>query len=125
MRSALRIAVAALALVIPSLAGAQNKAVGAWDFTTISPEGTFNSQLIIREEGGKLAAVGKSDRGERPYDSIDVKGNKITLVITISYNGSPMVITYNGQIDDPNMGGDADFGGLATGTWSAERHKTH
>src|SRR5262245_23025223 len=124
MRSAIRIAVAAFVLVIPTLSGAQNKAIGAWDFTTISPEGTFNSQLIIREEGGKLVAVGKSDRGERPYDSIDVKGTKITLVITISYNGSPMVITYNGQIDDPNMSGDADFGGLATGTWSATRHKT-
>jgi hypothetical protein len=124
MKSILRIAAAAFLIAIPSLAWAQNKALGAWDFTTVSPEGTFTSQLEIREEGGKLVAVGKSDRGERPYDSIEVDGSKITLVITISYNGSPMVITYRGQIDDPNMGGDADFGGLATGTWSAARHKT-
>jgi hypothetical protein len=124
MKSVVGVALAACLMAIPTLAGAQNKVVGAWDFTTISPEGTFNSQLVIREESGKLVAVGKSERGERPYDSIDVKGNKITLVITISYNGSPMVITYNGQIDDPKMGGDADFGGLATGTWSAVRHKT-
>jgi hypothetical protein len=124
MKSAIRIAVAAFLISIPVLTSAQNKALGAWDFTTVSPEGTFTSQLVIREEGGKLIAVGKSDRGERPYDSVEVNGSKITLVITISYNGSPMTITYNGQIDDPTMGGDADFGGLATGTWSATRHKT-
>jgi hypothetical protein len=124
MQSAIRIAVAALLLSIPAVASAQSKAVGSWNFTTISPEGTFNSQLVIREEAGKLVAVGKGASGERPYDSVEVKDTKITLVITISYNGSPMVITYNGQISDQNMGGDADFGGLATGTWSAVRQQT-
>jgi hypothetical protein len=124
MKSAIRIAVAALLLSLPALSSAQNKALGSWDFTTISPEGTFPSQLVIRDEGGKLVAVGKSPNGERPYDSVEVKDSKITLVITISYNGSPMVITYNGQVSDQNMGGDADFGGLATGTWSAARQKT-
>ena len=123
MKSLFRIAVAAFLMSIPALTWAQNKALGAWDFTMVSPEGTFTSQLVIRDEGGKLVAVFKSDRGERPYDSIEVDGSKITLVMTISYNGSPMVITYRGQIDDPNMNGDADFGGLATGTWSAARHK--
>ena len=124
MRSAVRLSLAALILSVAASAFAQNKAIGAWDFTTVSPEGTFTSQLVIREEGGKIVAVGKSDRGERPYDSVEVKESKITLVITISYNGSPMTITYNGQVSDQNMGGEADFGGLATGTWSAARHKT-
>jgi hypothetical protein len=123
MKSGIRLAVAALLISFPLVAYAQNKAVGTRDFTTVSPEGNFTSQLVVREEGGKLIAVGKNDRGERPYDSIDVKGNKITLVMTISYNGSPMTITYNGQIDEGSMGGDADFGGLATGTWSAVTHK--
>jgi hypothetical protein len=124
MRSATRIAVAASLLLLPALASAQNKALGAWDFTTVSPEGTFTSLLEIREEAGKLVAVGKSDRGERPYDSIEVDGSRITLVITISYNAAPMTITYRGQISDSSMSGDADFGGLATGSWSAARHKT-
>jgi len=44
-------------------------------------------------------------------------------VITISYNGSPMTITYNGTIDKTKMEGEADFGGLATGTWSAVAQK--
>lgn len=125
MRGRSRIAVAAaLFSLISAVATAQSAAVGAWDMTTVSPEGNFTSQLVIREEGGTLVAVGKSERGERPYDSIEVKGSKITLVITITYNGSPMVITYTGTVDAKSMGGDADYGGLATGSWSAVPHKT-
>ncbi len=122
--NALRIAVASVGLLlIASAAHAQNAAVGAWDITTISPEGEFTSVLEVREEAGKLVAVGKSPQGERPYDSVAVEGSKITLVITISYNGSPMVITYMGKVDKTKMEGEADYGGLATGTWSAVARK--
>jgi hypothetical protein len=108
-------------LLCVSAAAAQSTALGAWEFTTNSPEGTFVSQLEIREEGGRLVAVGRSARGERPYDSIEVDGNRIVLVITINYNGTPLTITYRGQIDGKEMNGDADFGGMVTGSWSASR----
>jgi len=124
MLTAARIGIAMVALVVSaSAAFAQKPAVGSWDLTTISPEGEFKSTLVVREEGGKLVAVGKSPQGERPYDSIAVEGSKITMVITIAYNGSPMVITYNGKFDKEKMEGEADYGGLATGTWSATAQK--
>jgi hypothetical protein len=124
MMQAARVALVAFVLVLSaSVLHAQKAAVGTWDFTTISPEGENKSTLVIREEDGKLKAFGKGPNGERPYDSIAVDGSKITLVITISYNGSPMIITYNGTIDGPKMDGEADFGGLATGTWSATAQK--
>jgi len=102
---------------------AQKAGIGTWAFTTISPEGETKSTLVISDDGGKLKAVAKSERGERPYDGVEVDGNKITLVLTISYNGSPMTITYNGKVDKDKMEGEADFGGLATGTWSAVAQK--
>ena len=124
MKAAVRALIATVVLVVSgSSVFGQQAAVGTWDLTTISPEGEFKSTLVVREEGGKLVAVGKSAQGERPYDSVAVEGNKITLVITISYNGSPMVITYNGSVDKEKMAGEADYGGLATGTWSATAHK--
>ena len=124
MLNAGRVLIATFALVVfASTAFAQKAAVGTWDLTTISPEGEFKSTLVVREEGGKLVAVGKSAQGERPYDSIAVEGDQIKLVITISYNGSPMVITYVGKVEKDKMTGDADYGGLATGTWSATAHK--
>jgi hypothetical protein len=124
MMKAARVFLATLVLVMPvSIVHAQKAAIGTWDFTTLSPEGETKSTLVISEDAGKLKAVAKSERGERPYDSIAVDGSKITMVLTISYNGSPMIITYNGTIDGAKMDGDADFGGLATGTWSASAHK--
>jgi len=123
MMKAVRVALAAVALIVSASAlHSQQAAIGSWDFTTISPEGENKSTLVIREVDGQLKAFGKSAQGERPYDSIALDGDKITLVITISYNGSPMVITYNGKIDAAKMEGEADFGGLATGTWSANRN---
>jgi hypothetical protein len=114
---------ATLSLLTSTTAAAaiQNPAVGAWDFTTNSPEGTFTTQLEIRQEAGTLVAVGKSPQGERPYDSITIDGNRIKLVVTINYNGTGLTITYTGNIDGKEMSGDADFGGMASGSWSASR----
>ena len=124
MMKAVRVCLAALVLFVSaSTLYAQKPGIGTWAFTTISPEGETQSTLVISEDAGKLKAVAKSERGERPYDSIELQGNKITLVLTISYNGSPMTITYNGTIDKTKMEGEADFGGLATGTWSATAQK--
>jgi hypothetical protein len=124
MMRAVHVAVVAVVLIASaSVVHGQKAAIGTWDFTTISPEGENKSTLVIREVEGELKAFGKGAQGERPYDSIAVDGNKITLVITISYNGSPMIITYNGKIDAAKMEGEADFGGLATGTWSATAQK--
>lgn len=124
MFKAARVLIAVVAVfVAASNAFAQQAGAGTWDFTTISPEGEFKSTLVIREEGGKLVAVGKSAQGERPYDSVAIEGERITMIITISYNGSPMVITYTGKVGKEKMEGEADFGGLATGTWSAVAQK--
>lgn len=124
MKAAVRILVATLVLIASaSSVFAQKPAVGTWAFTTISPEGETKSTLVISEDSGKYQAMARSERGERPYDSVAVEGNAITLVLTISYNGSPMTITYNGKIDKDKMEGEADFGGLATGTWSATAQK--
>ena len=118
----LRVAIATVVLLLSaSAAHAQKAALGTWDLTTISPEGTFNSVMEVREEAGKLVAVGKSPQGERKYDSVAVEGSDITLVNTIDYNGSPMVITYTGKIDGAKIEGSADYGGLATGTFSAAK----
>lgn len=121
--TAIRIAVAAVAVFVTAAsAQAQNAAIGTWDLTTVSPVSETKSVLEIRQEGGKLVAVGKSAQGERKYDSAVIEGSTVTLVITVAYEGSPMVITYTGKIDGAKMEGEADFGGLATGTWSANRN---
>ncbi|MDP2390696.1 MAG: hypothetical protein Q8N52_10260 [Acidobacteriota bacterium] len=118
----LRVAIVAAALVLTaSAAYAQQAALGTWDVTTVSPEGEFKSVMEVREEAGKLIAVGKSPQGERPYDSVAVEGSDITMVITVDYNGMPLVITYTGKIDGAKIEGQTDYGGMATGTFTAAK----
>jgi hypothetical protein len=120
MRQTLRAGLVMVAIVLSTAAmRAQNAAIGTWDMTVTSPISETKSTLVIREDGGVLKAFAKNDQGERPYDKIEVAGTTITMVLTISYEGSPMVITYTGSVEKGKMGGDADFGGLATGSWSA------
>ena len=102
---------------------AQGSAVGSWDLTTKTPMGDQPSVLVIRQEGGKLVAVGKSPRGERPYDSITVNGSDVKFVMTIQFQGADMVLTYTGKLDKDGMKGEVDFGGLAQGEWTAVTHK--
>src|SRR5262245_38159862 len=98
-------------------------AVGRWDITIESPQGSRTSELVIKQEGDKFSGVMKSPRGERPLDSVTVKGNEITFVMKAQVQGQDMVMTYKGKVEKDSMKGDADFGGMATGTWSAVPHK--
>ncbi|HEX5733312.1 MAG TPA: hypothetical protein VF131_10805 [Blastocatellia bacterium] len=109
-------AVAALAQTSPSV-------VGTWDMVVESPQGKRPSTLIIKQEGDKLSAVVKGARGERPLDSISLKGDEITMVMKVQFQGSDMVITYTGKVEKEMMKGKADFGGLAEGEWSATPQK--
>ena len=99
------------------------KVTGDWDITVESPQGKRTSQLVIKEEGGKLSGAMKSPRGERPLETISVKGNEITFTMTINAQGQDIVITYKGKVDKDTMSGEADFGGFASGSWSAVPHK--
>ena len=110
--------------IVASMAlGQSTSVVGSWDLVTKSPQGDTPSVLTIKQEGGKLAGVGKSARGERNYDSIALTGNDIKLVMTIQFNGADMVLTYTGKVDKDGMKGEVDFGGFAQGEWSAVPHK--
>ncbi len=114
-----------IALAISSvIIGAAQEApsvVGTWDMTIDSPQGQRKAVLVIRQEGDKLKAAMKGSQGERPLDSAVLKGDEITLVMTIQFQGSDMVITYKGKAEKDSMKGEADFGGFATGEWAAVR----
>ena len=95
--------------------------LGDWEMTTISPVGENTNTVEFRKVGDAIKAVAKSPQGELPYDSTVVDGNKVTLVLTIDFQGQPMTITYTGTLADKSIDGSADFGGLAQGSFSAKR----
>ena len=124
-----RFSVLVLALIVSAAglaasARAQAPSVaGTWDMVVESPQGKRPSTLVIKQEGDKLSAVVKGARGERPLDSVSLKGDEITMVMTIQFQGQDMVITYKGKVEKDMMKGTADFGGLAQGEWMATPHK--
>jgi hypothetical protein len=111
-----------LLMGVLSAAAQSASAVGSWDFTVESPNGKTTSVLVIKKDGDKLSGMAKGARGERLLESVSVAGNEITFVMKIKFQDQDMVITYKGTVEKDSMKGEADFGGLATGPWSAVPH---
>ena len=97
------------------------KVLGEWEMTTLSPVGETTNTVEFKMVGETFAAVAKSPQGERPYDRAAIEGDKVSLVLTIDYEGQPMTIAYVGTVTDDSINGSADFGGLAQGSFSAKR----
>ncbi len=95
--------------------------VGEWEMTTVSPVGENTNTVEFRKDGDAIKAFAKSPQGERAYDSTAVEGDKVTLVMTIDFQGQPMTITYVGTVTGTDINGAADFGGLAMGSFSAKK----
>ncbi len=95
--------------------------VGEWEMTTVSPVGENTNTVEFRKDGDAIKAFAKGPQGERPYDSTAVGGDKVTLVMTIDFQGQPMTITYAGTVTGTDINGAADFGGLAMGSFSAKK----
>ena len=115
----------ALTLGLASMASAQTAAapdiLGEWDLTTMSPIGESTNTVEFRKDGEVIKAFAKGAQGERPYDSMKLDGDQLVLVLTIDFEGSPMVITYAGRVVEKQINGSADFGGLAIGSFSATK----
>lgn len=102
---------------------AQSNLAGSWDMTIESPQGKRTILLVVTNDGGKYAAKIKTQQGDAPLKSMDVKGNDVTIVMQREIQGQQVEFTFKGKADKGKMGGDADFGGFAQGTWEAVPHK--
>ena len=95
--------------------------IGEWELTTVSPVGENTNTVEFKKDGDAIKAFAKGPQGERPYDSTAVEGDKVTLVLTIDFQGQPMTITYAGTVTGTDINGAADFGGLAMGSFTAKK----
>lgn len=111
-----------LVLALPAAARQKQEVSGVWDITVESPQGPSNSELTLKADGGKLTGTLKGRRGELPVTG-SVNGSDVKLAYTINFQGNDLNITLNGKVDGDAIKGEADFGGLASGTWSAKRRK--
>ena len=114
---------AVLALSVATARTFQNANVaGSWDVTIDSPQGQRTVVMVIKKDGDKLTGAMKGQAGERPLDSVVVKGDDVKFSIKISAQGQNMTVNYAGKITGKDsMKGTAAFGELGEGTWTAKR----
>ena len=120
MRRLLMISFLFLVLSATTVVAQPANAAGTWDATLTSPQGTFNVQLILKQDGEKLSGVVKSARGEIPVEGT-ANGKDIKLKYTIKFQENDMLITLAGVQDGTAIKGTADYGGLADGEFNAKR----
>lgn len=108
-------------LLCATTAAAQSANVaGTWDATLTSPQGTFNVQLILKQDGEKVSGVVKSTRGETPIEGT-AGAKDVNLKYTIKFQDNDMVIALSGAVEGTSIKGTADYGGLASGDFTAKR----
>lgn len=120
MRPITMIALLFLLLCATTAAAQSANVAGTWEATLTSPQGTFNVQLILKQEGEKVSGVVKGARGETPIEGT-AGAKDINLKYTIKFQDNDMVIALSGAVEGAAIKGSADYGGLASGDFSAKR----
>jgi len=119
LRSTLLAACAAAAiLAAPHTVLAQSNIVGSWAMNLQSPEGSFDIPLTITQEGDSLVA-------RIPTGAVFFTGHETATGVEffwpLVYQGTDLPTTLTGSFRDGGWFGTADFGGMAEGTWTAQR----
>jgi hypothetical protein len=109
-----------IAFFATSVYGQSNSAAGTWDLTLNSPQGSFEIQLVLKQEGDKVTGVVKGRRGELPIEGT-IKAKDFTLKYTTKYQENDLPITLTGSIDGTAMKGTCDYGGFAQGDFNGKR----
>ncbi len=124
MRS-LGVVMAAVAFLVsaPADVVAQADLSGMWTLTIQSPDGGDQPlPITIVQDGNELTATGEAPE----IGTIEMKGmldgSDIRFEWTLNIEGMELAITFMGTVaDDGTMAGTADFGGFASGDWTAKR----
>jgi hypothetical protein len=93
---------------------------GAWDATLTSPQGTFNIQITLKQDGEKVNGAVKGPDGDIPIEGT-LTGKDLKLKYTIKFQGNDLLITLTAAVDGGSMKGTADYGGFAQGDFTAKR----
>jgi len=95
---------------------------GAWESKVDSPQGSVASTANYKQDGETLTGAHVGEYGELPLKGT-VKGSAISYSVTLDIGGQQLTITYSGKVDGDAITGNADFGGMASGAWTAKRKK--
>lgn len=129
LRTAIAATLAAVVLAgLPARTNAQEpkKAdiTGRWSFSVQSEAGTGTPTVTFKQAGDSISGRYSSQAlGERDFAGT-LKDGKIEFGFSAEVQGQQFSMSFSGTYDGADsMTGSIDFGGMATGTFSAKRIK--
>ena len=114
--------VAVLITLCGGLAIAQTDVSGSWTLTITSDQGPNDSPLVLEPEEEVLTGTAGAADAETPVEGT-ITDNDITMTYEIDApQVGPMTLSFTGTVDGSNMKGSVDFGGFASGSWTAVKN---
>jgi len=120
LRIVTALAVLVLGLAIPALAADIS---GQWTATFNTQVGEQHYTFTFKVDGEKLTGTAKSDNGNVTIENGTVKGDDVSFVENLDYQGQKLVITYTGKVSGDEIKFTRDVGGFGKEELVAKRVK--
>lgn len=111
----MRILPVALSLAAAAWAGG---VAGKWKMTANAPDGnTYNVDLVVKDDGGKLAGSLESERGSMPLQEVTLNNDELTFKLVMDTGPIPFKL----KVDGDTMKGSLTLPDGGTGSVTANR----
>ena len=101
---------------------AQTDVSGSWTLTIDAGQGANETPMMIEQDGDMLKGTYGAGDMESPIEG-SITGSDITFTSEIDApQVGPMTLSFSGMVDGSNVKGTVDFGGFASGNWSAVKN---
>jgi len=109
-----------LGLVVAIPAFAQTNLTGDWEATLNTPQGPRSAKLTFKQDGDKLTGTIDGLVGLVPLQGT-MTGSDLKFSWTVDAGGQIVTIKMVGKMEGSSIAGNATFGDLGDGTWTAKR----
>ena len=120
LRSVLVMAGLAVGMAVSALAA---DVAGAWTATFNTQIGEQHYTYTFKVDGEKLTGTAKNDMGSSEITEGSIKGDDITFVENLNFNGDKIVITYTGKVSGDEIKFTRKVGDFGTEELTAKRVK--
>jgi len=102
---------------------AKTDVTGTWTFAIELANITATPTVIFKQDGETLTGEYQSQQyGKFPLKGT-LKGNAIAFNFEMAIEGNAIAVSYEGTVDGDSMKGEMSYGGMADGTFTAQRQK--
>jgi len=96
---------------------------GTWTASFDTQVGVQNYTYTFKADGGKLTGTAKSQNGETQIQEGSVKGDEISFVENLNFQGMPLRIEYKGKLSGDEIKFSRKVADVATEELVAKRAK--